>query len=180
VAVDRATEHGGTILRAYLKDLCERRLYLDVTHTLIEAIHKDLAAWYGQFASPRAIDNSWHYIRPDDPATHADRFGLLVADLIACGEMRLAGPGTGRPQAVALLGEDRAHIPKWGFNEALTRKRAVALDADAISTRLRAAGVLLEERDQDYVAGWVVPERWLRQHMDYRRNKIRTSLGIVT
>jgi hypothetical protein len=178
-AADLATEHGGTILRAYLKDLCERRLYLEIQGTLLEAIHADLIAWYGQFASPLAIEESWPYIRPDDPAAHPDRFGLLVADLIACGELHLAKPGTNRPQVVVLLGDDKAHIPKWGVNEGLTRKRAVLLDADAISTRLSAAGVLLDERDQDYVAGWVVPERWLRQHMDYRRQRIRTRLGIV-
>jgi hypothetical protein len=168
---DRATEHGGTILRAYLLDLCQRRLNLEVTGTLIDAIHADLADWYGRQVTSRAVTGSRRHITADDPTAHPNRFGRLVCHLINCGELHLAQPGTNTRQAVVLLGGGRVHIPKWSLNESLARKHAIAPDADAITTRLSAAGILLEERDQDYVAGWVVPEHWLRQHLDDRRRE---------
>jgi hypothetical protein len=180
VAVERVREHGGGALLGYLKDLCERRLALDVDGSLLEAVHADLAAWYGRVAGSRCVAGSRKYIRADDPAARADRFGRLVARLVDCGELRLAAPGHQRGTAVTRLAGDRVHIPKWGLNEGLERKRGIALDADAISALLRGAGVLLEERDQDYMAGWVVPERWLRQHIDDHRRGGQSDLHIVT
>jgi hypothetical protein len=177
---DRAAEHGGAILRAYLKDLCDRRLALDVSGTLIDAISADLDAWYGQYAASRAVAGSRAYITADDPDEHPARFGRLVGHLIDCGELRFAPPGTKAPQVIAVLGDDRVHIPKWSLGESLARKYAVALDADAISARLRAAGVLLDERDQDSVAGWVVPERWLRQHTGGRRRGDGVDVSVTT
>jgi hypothetical protein len=176
----RAAEHGATILRAYLKDICDRRLTLEVTSTLLDAVHADLVAWYGRVAAPRAVIGSRKYICADDPSEHPNRFGRLVCRLIACGELRLAQPGTNNLKVIARLGDDRVHIPKWSFNESLTKKHAIALDADAISTRLRAAGILLEEREQDYTPGWVVSERWLRQFTDGRQQDDKNDFSVVT
>jgi hypothetical protein len=178
---DRIAEHGGTILRAYLKDLCERRLYLEVNHGLLEAVHKDLVAWYSQFSASRAISGSWHYICPDAPDEHHNRFGRLISYMIDNGDLYLAPPTNQRfaRQAIVLLGGDRACIPKVTVNEILTRNQAIALDTGAISTQLRKAGVLFEEQDQDYIARWVVPESWLRQHMEDYRRENRAEFSVV-
>jgi hypothetical protein len=177
---DRAAEHGGTILRAYLLDLCRRRLSLEVEGTLIDAIHRDLVAWYGHHvASTRVIAGARSYIVADDPTEHLNRFGRLVCHLIDCGELHLTAAGTDTKRAVTLLEGGQVHIPKWDLNEILARKHAVALDADAITTKLGAAGILLEERDIDYIAGWVVPERWLRQYLDSHRQD-KADFRVVT
>jgi hypothetical protein len=177
---DRAAEHGGTILRAYLKDLCDRRLALDVSGTLIDAISADLDAWYSQFAASRAVAGSRAYITADDPDDHPNRFGRLVCHLIDCGELHFAPPGTNATQVITVLDEGRVHIPKWSMGDSLARKHAVALNTDALSLRLRAAGILVEERNQDYFAGWVVPERWLRQHMGGRRHDDGVDVSVTT
>jgi hypothetical protein len=175
---DRATEHGGTVVVNYLKDLCDRRLNLEVRGSLLDAVHADLADWYGRVTSSRSVQSARRHIYAADPTTHPDRFGRLVCRMIACGELRLAKPGTGRKQIITLLGGDRVHIPKWSFNDVLMRRRAFPLDASLVSTQLRAAGILLEERDQDCVAGWVISERWLRQYMtDHQKEVGPTSVS---
>ena len=177
---DRAREHGGTVILSYLKDLCDRHLNLEVTGNLLDAVHADLVDWYGRASSSRVVRGARRYIAADDPTAHPDRFGRLVCRLIACGDLHMAPPGTNDRQVVTLLGEDRVHIPKWSMNERLARRNAIPLDTDAISVQLRAAGVLLEERDQDYVAGWVVSERWLRQHTNDRRQDDSNDLRVIT
>jgi hypothetical protein len=178
VSQDRAVEHGGTVLRSYLKDLCDRGLNLEVQGNLLDAVYADLAAWYGRVTSSRSIQGARRYITADDPTAHPDRFGRLVCRLLDCGELHLAPPGTNKRQVIVQLGNDRVHIPKWSLNESLTRRGAIPLDASAVSVQLRAAEVLLEERDQDYVAGWVVSEHWLRQYMtDHRQETGPTSVS---
>lgn len=179
VTTDRVREHGATVLVNYLKDLCERRLDLDVGGSLLDAVHRDLAAWYGRVASSRVVDRARQYIYADDPTARSARFGRLVCRLIDSGELRLSPPGANAQRAIIVLGGDLVHIPKWGVNESLAKRLAIALDVDAISLSLRSSGVLLEERDQDYVAGWVVPESWLRQHMDDRRHDDRFDLSVA-
>ena len=176
---NRAMEHGGVILKNYLKDLCDRRLNLTIESNLIDAIHADLVAWYGRNAKPRPVERSRRYITADDPTTHPDRFGRLVCRLLDCGELRLAKPGTNNRQVLTLLGNDRVHIPKWSISDSIAKKNAVPLDADALSTELRASGVLLEERDQDYMIGWVVSERWLRQHADASQKESGSDFNVV-
>jgi hypothetical protein len=179
VNTDRIREHGGAIVLNYLKDLCERRLALDVTGSLLDAVHQDLAAWYGRVASSRVVERARQYIYADDPAARSDRFGRLVCRLISSGDLRMAKPGVNALQAIVVLGGDRVHIPKWNLNEGLSRKHAISLDIDAISASLCSSGVLLDERDQDYVAGWVVPESWLRQRMDDRQHRDRFDLSVA-
>ena len=176
-ATDRAAEHGGAILRAYLLDLCQRRLALEVEGSLVDAVHADLAAWYGPLAAPNAVTASRRYICADDPEEHTKRFGRLVCHLIACGELCLASVGNNVNQAVILRKDGRVHISKWGLNECLSRRHAPALDCDAITTRLRAAGILLDE--QEYTT-WVVPECWLNQHMDDRRREDTVDSRVIT
>jgi hypothetical protein len=168
------------VLINYLQDLCGRHLNLEVTGSLLDAIHADLASWYARISSSRVVARARRYIRADDPAAHPERFIRLVCRLIACGALRLAPPGANDRQVIALLGDDKAHIPKLGLNESLAKKYAVAVDVDAISTELHAAGVLLGERAQNYVAGWTVSERWLRQHMDEYQQENRPDFSVVT
>ena len=140
VVRNRAMEHGGTVLRNYLKDLCDRRLNLEIQTTLIDAIHADLVTWYGRIAKSRSVERSRQYIAADDPTAHPDRFGRVVARLIECGSLQLAPPCAKNLQIVTLLGENKVHIPKWNFNDRLAEKHAISIDADAISVRLRASG----------------------------------------
>ena len=176
---NRAMEHGGTILKNYLKDLCDRRLNLVVQGSLLDAIHADLAAWYGRVATSRSIERSRRYICADDPTAHPDRFGRLICRLISSGDLHLAKPGTNDRQVITLLSNDRVHIPKWSVNESLASRQATPLDASIVSAELRKAGILLDERDQDYMAGWIVSAGWLRQCENDRQRENRSDVRVV-
>jgi hypothetical protein len=180
VNTERIREHGAAILTNYLKDLCARRLSLEPEGNLLDAVHADLVAWYGRAqATPRPVERARQHLSADDPAARGDRFGRMVARLIAAGDLHLTTPTANAQHAIILLGNDQVHIPKWEFIEGVAKKRTPVLDVDALSAQLRTSQVLLAERDQDYVAGWIVSERWLRQRMDDLRREDQPGVSLV-
>jgi hypothetical protein len=166
LSTTRIVAHGSDVLRNYLKDLCVRRLALEPGTCLVDAVHRDLAGWYTTQAAARP---AWRLSRLEaaDPSRLARDFGRLLARMLADGELRYL-TGRGARKALTLLEGGHVHVPKRVVSDVLEEHGAPPLDVDAITRAIDAEGVLLEECDFVHVAGWVLPERWLRQHQsDY-------------
>jgi hypothetical protein len=162
LSAGKVADHGRDVIQNYLQDICARRLRLDPAGGLALAIHRDMAEWYGSAA---AVRPAWRAdpLEADDPGRFADRFGRAINRLLAGGELRYHTGGNS-PYNLTRLADGRVHIPKPGLGDVLEKKGSPPIDSDTTTRGLRAAGVLLAERDINFVPGWVVPESWLRQH----------------
>lgn len=160
-------EVASKLLPAYLQDLCERGLGMDLwperADSFLEDVLEDLARFVDQqYGNGEDVLAALKVLWPGDDDGHAAALGELLVRFIQAGDLDVVDETAGTRPALLRVPEDEGLLLPHATWHRLLRRRQVPLpDAARVGAALAQAGVLIENRDE----GWVISEAWLRERL---------------